>query len=305
MQGVGDRSFRKAMASIGGFDEAIMDFIRVPKKAHVTSLCKAYLSEEISPIPLIPQIMGSDPHLMTAVALELEKKGALRIDINCGCPSNTVNVRGAGATLLKDTRQLYQVVSSVVKGVSVPVSVKMRSGYEDTVLFRENILALQESGVQSLTLHPRTKKDGYLYPANWDLIAEAKDILRIPVIGNGDIISVEDALLMLQQTKCDGLMIGRGAIMNPFLFRELRSHFSNKRGKITFQEIQIFLQVFISLFPLDMSMKVKVSKMKQLLGYVFQKKNTLIEKRATMLSSDYKDVDAFLSFALPLLQEGW
>src|SRR5271157_275377 len=100
MEGVGDRPFRKAMASVGGFDEAVIAFLRVPKNAHVKSLALRYESSEIAPIPLAAQIMGSDPELMAAMAQELAQRGALRIDINCGCPSNTVTRRGAGSHLL-------------------------------------------------------------------------------------------------------------------------------------------------------------------------------------------------------------
>lgn len=98
MEGVGDACFRKAMGSIGGFDEAVRDFIRVPRNAHVASLAKVYDSQELSPIPLAAQIMGSDLEFMAAMARQLEKRGAHRIDLNCGCPSNTVTGRGAGSS---------------------------------------------------------------------------------------------------------------------------------------------------------------------------------------------------------------
>src|ERR1700722_14912663 len=148
MEGVGDRSFRKSMAAIGGFDEAVTDFIRVPSNAHVKSLARNYLADETSPIPLAAQLMGSDLDLMAAMAQEIEKKGAPRIDLNCGCPSKTVTGRGAGSSLLKDPSLLHQVAKAIVKNVKISVTVKMRSGYEDTSLFKENLIAAQESGIQ-------------------------------------------------------------------------------------------------------------------------------------------------------------
>ena len=120
MEGVGDRCFRKAMASIGGFDEAVRDFLRVPTNAHVKSLAKVYVADELSPIPLAAQIMGSDPDLMAQMAQELAQKGALRIDVNCGCPSNTVTGRGAGSSLLKDPNFLHEVAGAVVRAVIFP-----------------------------------------------------------------------------------------------------------------------------------------------------------------------------------------
>ena len=185
MEGVGDRCFRRAMATVGGFDEAVTDFLRVPCNAHVQSLARVYEPEETKPIPLAVQLMGSDIELMAAMAREVEKRGAPRIDLNCGCPSNTVTGRGAGSSLLRDPDLLNQVAAAMVKAVSIPVTIKMRSGYDDTSQFKENLLAAQESGVSYITLHPRTKVDGYGPPAKWDLIAEAKSILRIPLVGNG------------------------------------------------------------------------------------------------------------------------
>src|SRR5262245_33524276 len=113
MEGVGDKTFRKAMASIGGFDEAVRDFLRVPRCAHVESLAREYEADELSPIPLAAQIMGAEPDLMAAMAVELAKKGAPRIDVNCGCPSNTVTGKGAGSSLLKEPNFLYTVVRAV------------------------------------------------------------------------------------------------------------------------------------------------------------------------------------------------
>src|ERR1700733_7010218 len=128
MEGVGDTCFRKAIASIGGFDEAVRDFLRVPINAHVKSLSKVYCSNELSPIPLAAQIMGSDAILMAAMAQELVLRGAPRIDVNCGCPSNTVTGKGAGSSLLKDPNFLLEVGIAVVQAVSIPVTIKMRSG---------------------------------------------------------------------------------------------------------------------------------------------------------------------------------
>jgi tRNA-dihydrouridine synthase len=128
MEGVGDRCFRRAMASVGGFDEGVTDFLRVPTNAHVQSLARVYEAHEMAPIPLAAQLMGSDLDLMALMAIEVEKRGAPRIDLNCGCPSKTVTGRGAGSSLLKDPDLLHRVAKAMVEAVSVPVSIKMRSG---------------------------------------------------------------------------------------------------------------------------------------------------------------------------------
>lgn len=305
MEGVGDRCFRRSMASVGGFDEAVTDFLRVPTNAHVQSLAKAYESEETQPIPLAVQLMGSDIQLMAAMSKEVEKRGAPRIDLNCGCPSNTVTGRGAGSSLLKEPNLLYQVAKAMVEAVSIPVTIKMRSGYEDISLFRENLLAAQESGAKFITLHPRTKVDGYGPPARWDLIAEAKSFLKVPVVGNGDILTVDDAIKMLQTTACDALMIGRGSVINPFIFHQIRSHFAGKSYSGSWEDVKTYLETYISEIPSDSSERLRINKMKQLMGFLFKSNPVLLEKRQQMLTTTYTDFPSFLNFALPLLQEGW
>ncbi len=305
MEGVGDRPFRKATASIGGFDEAVTEFLRVPKNAHIKSLAKPYYAQELSPIPLAAQIMGSDPELMAEMAKELEARGAPRIDLNCGCPSNVVTGRGAGSSLLKDPSSLFTIAKAMVEAVQVPVTVKMRSGYDDTSLFKENILAAQESGIAFITLHPRTKADGYGPPARWDLIQEAKSILHIPVVGNGDIKTVHDALRMLSTTGCDALMIGRGAAINPFIFHEIRSHFSKIPYVSTWDKFHRYIQIFFEELPQTISERGKINKMKQLMSFLFKNSPQLEELRGEILTSSHTTADLFLSHALILLKSNW
>lgn len=302
MEGVGDRCFRRAMASVGGFDEAVTDFLRVPSNAHVQSLASFYEADETLPIPLAAQLMGSDIELMAAMAREVEQRGAPRIDLNCGCPSNTVTGRGAGSSLLKDPDLLNQVAAAMVKAVSVPVTIKMRSGYEDTSLFKENLLAAQDSGVSYITLHPRTKVDGYGPPAKWDLIAAAKSILKIPVVGNGDILNVDDALRMLATTGCDALMIGRGSVINPFIFHQIRAHFSGKIVEPSWEDLWDYLKVYLKEIPEQSSERLKINKMKQLMGFLFKANPHLLEKRQKMLTIPEKGFAAFFEAALAMLR---
>jgi nifR3 family TIM-barrel protein len=305
MEGVGDVCFRKAMASIGGFDEAVRDFLRVPLNAHIKTLGKGYFAKELHPIPLAAQIMGSEPALMAEMAVELELRGAPRIDVNCGCPSSTVTGKGAGSSLLKNPNFLHGVAKAVVDAVSIPVTVKMRSGYEDTSLFKENLLAAQESGVRYITLHPRTKADGYGPPARWDLIAEAKSILKVPVVGNGDILTVQNALDMLQLTQCDGLMIGRGSIMNPFIFQQIRAHFAKETYIPKWEDLMRYFDVYFENMPPDTPLKFSVNKLKQLFGFLFKATPRLMESRQQILTSRFEDPQAFLEYAKGILLQNW
>ncbi len=145
----------------------------------------------------------------------------------------------------------------MVKAVSIPVTAKLRSGFEDTTRFKENLLAAEESGISFLTLHPRTKVEGYGPPARWDLIAEAKTILNIPVVGNGDILNVSDALKMLSQTKCDALMIGRGSLINPFIFLEIKAHFSNTPTEFSFRQLQDYIHIYYNAIPVKFQKNLK------------------------------------------------
>jgi tRNA-dihydrouridine synthase C len=249
--------------------------------------------------------MGSDIVLMAAMAKEVEKRGAPRIDLNCGCPSNTVTGRGAGSSLLKDPDLLHSVAKSMVRAVKVPVTIKMRSGYEDISLFRENLLAAEESGVKYITLHPRTKVDGYGPPARWDLIAEAKSFLKVPVVGNGDILTVEDAIKMLEITGCDALMIGRGSVINPFIFHQIRAHFAKSTYMPLWEDLKRYLETYISEIPKESTERLKINKMKQLMGFLFKGNAALLEKRQQMLTTTYTDFGSFYKFAIPLLEEGF
>ncbi len=305
MEGVGDRTFRKAITSIGGFDEAVAEFISVPAKAHVESIIKVYEKNELGPTPLIAQIMGADPDLMAATAVALEKKGAPRIDINCGCPSNTVTGRGAGSSLLRDPSYLYAITRTVVQAVSIPVSIKMRSGYEDISLFKENLLAAEESGVCFITLHPRTKVEGYTPPARWDLIAQAKQILHIPLIGNGDITSIEKAIQILSETNCDALMIGRGSLINPFLFHQIKAYFNKEYYSLPIGILSSYLLTFLQGFPPTLAKRNQVNKIKQLLSFLFKATPSLLEHRQAMLTSQFEEPKAFLHSMIPILEKNF
>lgn len=305
MEGVGDFHFRKAMASVGGFDEAVREFLRVPINAHVKSLAVRYQADEIAPNPLVAQLMGSDPELMADMAFEMASRGAPRIDLNCGCPSNTVTGRGAGSSLLKNPESLYRLAKAMVEAVSIPVTAKLRSGFDDISLFKENLLAAQESGIRFLTLHPRTKVDGYGPPARWDLIAEAKSLLKIPVVGNGDILTVDDALRMLKETRCDALMIGRGAVTNPFIFHEIKGHFSKTPYRYSFDDLKNYCEVYFSAFPDDMTEKMKISKLKQIFSFIFKANEKRIARRPDMLRSLHQKAQDFFDDALQYLYSSY
>lgn len=171
--------------------------------------------------PVATQLFGSDPENMAKGAKILQDTGAQIIDINMGCPAPKIVKNGGGAALMQDLEKSRQIIRNVVKAVNVPITVKMRSGWEDNDRTCLELAEIAEvEGAKAVTIHPRSRRQFFSGKANWYLIKEVKKILSINVIGNGDIETAEDALRMLDYTACDAVMIGRAAMGNPFIFRE-------------------------------------------------------------------------------------
>lgn len=174
-------------------------------------------------IPIAIQIFGSNAEVMAQSAKIITNlyKNVL-IDINMGCPVPKVAVRASsGSALLKDPEKVYDIVSKVVKAVSVPVTVKIRSGWDDKSINALKIAkVIEKAGASAITIHPRTRTQGYSGYANWNIIKQIKNAVSIPVIGNGDVTTCYDAKRMLEETGCDAVMIGRGLLGNPWLIRD-------------------------------------------------------------------------------------
>ncbi len=188
-----------------------------------------YMTEKERPIS--QQIFGSDKESFVEAAKYIEKEMKPDIiDINMGCPVPKVAVRAqAGSALLKDLDKIFDIVSSVVSSVNVPVTVKIRSGWDSNHINAVEVAkVIEKAGASAICVHPRTRSQGYSGKADWNIIKEVKENVSIPVIGNGDIKSPEDAKRMLEETKCDAVMIGRGVLGNPWLIKNIVNYLDGK-----------------------------------------------------------------------------
>lgn len=222
MAGVTDRDFRLLVRRIGGVGLVTMEFISshgiVDERP--SELRLMHFVDEERPIAI--QIYGSDAGVMAEAAVQVEAMGADICDINMGCPANKVLKGCAGAALMGDLELAEEIVSTVRRAISIPLTVKFRLGLDDR---RKSYLELarmcEANGVTALAMHARTAKQMFRGEADWSEIARLKEAVSIPVIGNGDIKTADDALAMMRATGCDGVMVGRAATKNPWIFAQL------------------------------------------------------------------------------------
>ncbi|MDP4529270.1 tRNA dihydrouridine(16) synthase DusC [Alkalimonas delamerensis] len=231
MEGVVDHLMRDMLTRIGGFDLCITEFVRVVDQrlpARVfRRLCPELEHGGKTPagVPVRVQLLGQEPHWLAENAAKAVQLGSPGIDLNFGCPAKTVNKSRGGAVLLKETEQLYQIVKAVRQAVPSehPVSAKIRLGYDDTALTLDNASAIEAAGATVLTVHARTKTDGYKPPAYWPWIGRIRQRIAIPVIANGEIWTPAQAAQCQHEANTQDIMLGRGALALPNLAKCIRS----------------------------------------------------------------------------------
>lgn len=230
MAGVTDRDFRLIVRRIGGAGLVTMEFLssRGLVEGDPRVLRLLHFCEEERPLSV--QIYGSCPDTMAEAAGQVEAMGADLCDINMGCPANKVLKGCAGASLMADLDLAERIIRTVRRAISIPLTVKFRLGMDD---HRTNYLDLgricQHQGVDAVAMHGRTAKQMFRGEADWSPIARLKEAVDIPVFGNGDVRTADDAVRMLAETGCDGVMIGRGATRNPWLFRQAAARLAGGR----------------------------------------------------------------------------
>lgn len=232
MEGVVDHHVRDLLTAIGGIDVCVTEFIRVngsqvlPKRVFqkfCPELGNACLTPAGTPVKL--QLLGGHAQALARNAAKAVQAGAKAIDLNFGCPAKTVNNSDGGARLLREPQRVYDIVRAVRQELpeDISVSAKIRLGYEDRSAYLDNALAVFEAGANELTVHARSKADGYKPPAYWDYIGRIREAISIPVIANGEIWSVEDWRRCREESGCEDFMLGRGLLARPDLARAIRA----------------------------------------------------------------------------------
>ncbi|OAM26149.1 tRNA-dihydrouridine synthase C [Eikenella longinqua] len=232
MQGLLDPVMRHLLTRIGGYSECVTEFVRITHTLHSRATWRRHMPEidhgcrTPAGTPCTLQLLGSDPENMAANACAAAAAGARKIDLNFGCPAPTVNKHQGGAILLREPERIRQIVSAVRQRLpeNIPLTAKMRLGYDSDHLAIECAQAIAQGGAAALAVHARTKTQGYRPPAHWPQIARIRQAVSIPVIANGDVFSLADYLAIRQSSGCQSVMLGRGAVITPDLGRQIARH---------------------------------------------------------------------------------
>jgi tRNA-dihydrouridine synthase C len=249
MEGLADFWVRQALTDLGGYDWCVTEFVRVSGNLLPPKVFYRWCPElqqgacTRSGTPVHVQLLGSDPACMADNAARAIELGAPAIDLNFGCPAKTVNRHGGGAVLLDEPERVHQVVAAVRRAVpaAIPVSAKMRLGNLDGELALDNARGIAAAGASWLTVHGRTKSQGYRPPAYWDRIGRIRETVSLPVIANGEIWTVRDAERCRRESGCADIMLGRGAVSDPYLAARIRGEGVDG----SWQDVLVQLRLFI------------------------------------------------------------
>jgi tRNA-dihydrouridine synthase C len=253
MEGVVDFSVRALLSGIGGIDGCVTEFVRVthtqlPEKVfqrfmpELNNNCRTQNGTDVK-----LQLLGGNPESLAINAQRAVNYGARAIDLNFGCPAKTVNNSDGGASLLRCPERVYNIVRAVRCAVpsDIPVSAKIRLGFEDRSSYMDNANAVAEAGAAELCVHARSKADGYKPPAYWDYINRIREAVDIPVVANGEIWNLEDFKRCREQSGCEDFMLGRGLMAHPDLARQIKAHIAGEEYQcLSWREICTMLHNF-------------------------------------------------------------
>jgi tRNA-dihydrouridine synthase C len=282
MEGLLDCVLRDILTRVGGVDSCVSEFIRItgtllPKRAFIRVMPELLNGgKTLAGVPVLGQLLGSDPVSLAENAAQLASLGPAGIDLNFGCPAKLVNRHGGGAMLLDDPELIGRIVSAVRRAVPahVPVSAKMRLGFNDDSRAEECALAMEAGGADRIVVHGRTKANGYRPPAYWDRIADVRATVKIPIVANGEIWTVADAQRCREISGCADIMIGRGMVVDPGLAWDIRRAsgeqsvptMTSSRPPVTWPTIAPLINDFWQLIAPRVAPKHRAGRLKQWLN---------------------------------------
>lgn len=297
MAGVTDLPFR-LICKEKGCGMLYTEMINAKALCYDDENTKNMLKIEYEEHPIAVQIFGSEPEFMGKAAAIMNEYPNEILDINMGCPAPKVIKNGDGSALMRNPKLAAEVLSSVVKNSKKPVTLKIRKGWDDDSVNAVEIAKIaEECGISALAIHGRTREQFYSGKADWDIIAQIKQTINIPVIGNGDVFDVEDAVNMLEKTKCDAIMIGRGAQGNPWIFKRINHYMET--GEIL-PEATLEEKITTSIKHMNLAVAehgeyVAVREMRKHIGwYLKGLKNSAKYRDQINKITDYKEVIAML-----------
>ena len=315
MEGLLDFVLRDILTRVGGVEKCVSEFIRIThslmsEKALLRTVPElAHGARTYAGVPVWPQLLGSDAVCMAENAARLAEMGSPGIDLNFGCPAKVVNRHGGGATLLQDPEILHTIVAAVRAAVPahIPVTAKMRLGYNDDSLALDCARALEAGGAAEIVVHARTKAQGYRPPAYWGRVADVRQAVRVPVVVNGEIWNVQDAQAAVAQSGCGALMLGRGIVARPALARSILAAMGTAPGSIaqpgedwTWQDLGPLMHAFWHIATTHLEKKQQAGRVKQWLNLLrrhYPEAQTAFDEMRTLVKPS--DVEAWMRMGIP------
>jgi tRNA-dihydrouridine synthase B len=265
-----DSLFRQAIKSLGGCGLVVSELVSTEGMTRHQDRTSLLTHFEDLERPIAIQIFGSNATRMADSAAMVEEMGADIVDVNFGCPVKKVVRQGGGSNLLRDLPLMENILRAVRKAIRIPLTVKIRSGWDHNSINALQVLKLAEDcGVEALAIHGRTRSDLFSGHADWSIIAHVKERARIPIIGNGDVFAPPDAARMFRETGVDGIMIGRGALSNPWLIHQCWDYLNGRESvQVSLEERMEFVMRFLQRVSIELPPPVALGKIKKIGGYL-------------------------------------
>jgi nifR3 family TIM-barrel protein len=265
-----DRAFRGLVRHLGGCGLVVTEMVSSEGLTRGSQASREIAAVTQAERPVAVQVFGSDPERLAGAAAIIEELGANLVDVNMGCPVPKVTRLGAGAALMRDLDRASEAISQMAKATRLPVTAKIRSGWDrDSINAKEVACALEEAGASAITVHPRCRSEHHRGRASWNVIRDVKAAVHVPVIGNGDVRSADDARAIVAETGIDGIMIGRGALENPWVFRQVTDELSGRPTQTPtladYRDATAFLTRSLQEYLPD---KLVVNRVKALIGWI-------------------------------------